>query len=141
MPWEVLDHTADVGAVVTAADRSGLFGEALRALTDCITEVDRVKPARRRQVRVAAEDLELLLVEWLAEALYRFEVEGFLAADARLEIIEHRDGSLSLEGELLGEAHDPARHPHKVAVKAITYHGLEVAATGDGWRATVVFDI
>ena len=141
MPWEVLDHTADAGAVVTAEDRRGLFVEALRALTDCITEVERVRPALRRRVRIAADDLELLLVEWLAEALYRFEVEGFLAADARLEIAEGRDGGLRLEGEMLGEAHDPERHPHKVAVKAITYHGLAAGATERGWQATVIFDI
>jgi SHS2 domain-containing protein len=141
VPWEVLDHTADAGVVVTAGDREALFVEALRALTDCITEIDRVRPLKRREVRLVADNLELLLVEWLGEALYCFEVHGLVAAGARLEIADRRDGSLTLTGEIVGEPHDPARHSHKVAVKAITYHGLEVAAGPEGWRATVIFDI
>jgi SHS2 domain-containing protein len=141
MPWEALDHTADAGVVVTAEDRAGLFGEAVRALTDCITDVGRVRPRRARAVGVVADDLELLLVEWLGEALYLFEVEGFLAAGARMAIIDEGAAGLRLSGELLGEAHDPERHPHKVAIKAITYHGLAVERIADGWRARVIFDI
>ena len=141
MPWEPLDHTADAGAVVTAGDRRELFVEALRALTDCITEVGRVRPTASRAVSLAAVDLELLLVEWLGEALYLFEVEGFLASGARLTIVDRGESGLGLTGTLLGEPHDPGRHPHKVAVKAITYHGLAVARGERGWRARVVFDI
>ena len=141
MPWEVLDHTADAGVVVTAEDREALFAEALRAMTDCMTEVDRVRPEGRRQVRLAADNAELLLVDWLGEALYRFEVEGFLAAAARVSIVELEDGGLLLSGQMLGEVHDPDHHPHKVAIKAVTYHGLEVAAVAGGWRARVIFDV
>lgn len=141
MPWEAFDHTADAGVVVTAADRETLFAEALRALIDCITEVDRVQPRENRAVRLTAADQELLLVEWLGEALYRFEVEGFVAAAARLTIVELPGKGLTLTGEMAGEPHDPGRHPHKLAVKAITYHGLEVARTDGGWRARVIFDI
>ncbi len=141
MPWEVLDHTADAGAMVTADDREDLFIEALRALTDCITQVERVRPDDRREVRLTADNVELLLVEWLGEALYRFDVEGFVAAGGSLEIVEQPDGGLELAGEIAGETYDPARHPHKVAVKAITYHGLEVTSGTQGWRATVIFDI
>ena len=141
MPWSVLDHTADAGVLVTAADREDLFREALRAMTDCITDVRRVRPVRRRTVSVAAADLELLLVEWLGEALYLFEVEGFLAAGAALAIVDRGAAGLRLSGELLGEAHDPARHPHKVAIKAVTYHGLEVRRGDGGWRARVIFDL
>jgi len=141
MPWEALDHTADAGVVVTAGDRETLFAEAMRALTDCITEVDRVRSRERRAVRLTADDAELLLVEWLGEALYRFDVEGFLAAAARLTIVDQAGGGLTLAGEMLGEPHDPDRHPYKLAVKAVTYHGLEVERDGSAWRARVIFDI
>lgn len=127
--------------VVTAADREALFVEALRALTDCITDVRRVRSHSRRAVSLTAADAELLLVEWLSDALYRFDVEGFLAGGAGLEIADRPEGGLTLRGEVHGEIRDPDRHPHKVAVKAITYHGLEVAPAGAGWRARVIFDI
>ena len=54
---------------------------------------------------------------------------------------EGSGGALALEGELIGERHDPGRHPHKLEIKAITYHGLQVTETAEGWRATVIFDI
>ena len=141
MPWEPLDHTADVGVLVSAGDREMLFAEALRALTDCITDVERVRPRTSRAVDLVAADLELLLVEWLGEALYRFDAEGFLASEAEVEILDRGDRGLRLAGEMRGEPHDPERHPHRVAVKAVTYHRLEVARTAAGWTARLIFDI
>jgi SHS2 domain-containing protein len=141
MPWEALDHTADAGVVVRAADREALFVEALRAMTDCITDVGQVRQRESRHVRLTAADDELLLVEWLGEALYLFDVDGFVAASAELTITERPGNGLRLSGEMTGECHAPDRHPHKLAIKAVTYHQLEVARAGSGWRARVIFDI
>ena len=40
-----------------------------------------------------------------------------------------------------GEPIDPARHVLDHEVKAITYHGLRVEPTTDGWQAEVIVDI
>lgn len=40
-----------------------------------------------------------------------------------------------------GERSDPARHEMDHEVKAITYHGLRVEHTPDGWEAEVIVDI
>jgi SHS2 domain-containing protein len=40
-----------------------------------------------------------------------------------------------------GERFDSARHRLEHELKAITYHGLKVEQTGDGWVAEVVLDI
>ena len=45
------------------------------------------------------------------------------------------DGGLS--GTAWGEPLDPARHALDHEVKAITYHGLRVEQTADGWLAEV----
>ena len=42
---------------------------------------------------------------------------------------------------LRGEPRDALRHPLKLLIKAVTYHGLHVVETDDGYEATVVFDI
>jgi len=36
---------------------------------------------------------------------------------------------------------DLSRHTLKTEIKAVTYHGLEVKKTGQGWEAQVIFDI
>ncbi len=141
MPWEPLDHTADLGVVVSAGDRAELFAEAARALVDCMTEIDRVRPAERRAVRLRAPDGEQLLVGWLEEVLYRFDAEGFLTGTATAAIGERPGGGLELAGELVGEPFDAGRHPLKLLVKGVTYHALELAGSAAGWRARVIFDI
>lgn len=42
---------------------------------------------------------------------------------------------------LHGDTRDAARHPLKVLIKGVTYHGLHVAKSERGCEATVIFDI
>jgi SHS2 domain-containing protein len=140
VPYRFLEHTADAGIEVTGGSLPELFSEALRGMMDVVTSVEQVAAVRERPVEVAAERLDLLLLELLAEALYRFEVDRELCCRARVEVVE-KSGGWSASGALFGEALDAERHPMKVMIKAVTYHRLEVARVADGWRARVIFDI
>ncbi len=46
-----------------------------------------------------------------------------------------------LTGVAWGEPLDHTRHELAHEVKAITYHGLRVERTADGWLAEVIVDI
>ncbi len=140
MPYSFLDHTADVAVELSASTREGLYAEALWAFTDTVTDRSAVEPAETHHLEVEAPSLEELMVEWLGELVYRFDVDGLLfrRAEVRLEEVE---GSLRLEVQAQGEPYDPDRHPLKVAIKGVTYHGLEVRREADGWYGKVVFDI
>lgn len=141
MSYRFLDHTADVGAELAAPDLGGLFAAALAAFTDILTERERVEPREERRIALSAPGREELLVDWLEELLYLFETEGALFHDARVAI-EAGEGGWALEATARGEAHDPARHPAKVLVKGVTYHGLAVRPAGEGgWVGRVIFDI
>ncbi len=140
MSYRLLEHTADVGLEVTAATLPELFSEALGGMVEVVTDARKIRPLRELSVELEAEGLDLLLLELLTEALYRFDVYGELFSRARLEIAETGEG-WSLSGTMAGEEADPARHPMKVMIKAVTYHQLAVERAGAGWRATVIFDI
>lgn len=140
MPYRFLEHTADVGLEVSAETLPALFSEALGGMTDVVTELDRVASQLERSFALEAERLDLLLLEFLSEALFRFDVDQELFREARVEVVETTDG-WSLTGTARGEALDPGRHPMKVMIKAVTYHELEVARTDGGWLARVIFDI
>lgn len=140
MGYRFLSHTADVAFEVEAASRNEVFREALSAFTDTLTELDGVEERTSRRFELSAPAADLLLVDWLAELLYVFETEEMLFRRADVEVTEE-DGTLQLVAEAWGEAQDPERHPIKVLVKAVTYHGLELVQTEAGWRAQVVFDI
>ena len=135
--YELLDHTADLGIRVSAGTLEELFENAGLALFDLLTDLSRVRPAARYQLSLRAENLEGLLVQWLRELLYRFF--GEKTAFCRLEVTHLTQDSLS--AVCLGERMSPDRHAFRTEIKAVTYHGLRVARTEEGWTADVIFDI
>jgi SHS2 domain-containing protein len=138
--YRLLDHTADVGLEVEAAELPELFSDAIRGMTDVITEVGSVEPRVERYIEATADGLDLLLLEFLGECLYRFDAHQELFRDARVEVEEAGEG-WSVRGVARGEGLDPRRHPMKVMIKAVTYHQLQVERADDGWRARVILDI
>jgi SHS2 domain-containing protein len=140
LSWAVVEHTADVGIEVRAATLEALFADAAAGFCDVITEAARVGADEERAFEVEEASLDLLLVTWLEELLFRFDTTGVLYPHGEASV-EGTGESWSLRARMRGERFDAARHPLKVQVKAITYHGLEVACDDQGWQARVIFDI
>jgi SHS2 domain-containing protein len=134
------DHTGDVAVSLDSPTAAGLFREAALAFTDTLTDVAQVRTASSHRVELTAPALDDLMIEWLGELLYRFEVQNLLVADAEVELND-TDAGWALEGTIRGEDFDPGRHQVKVLVKGITYHRLQVVNEGGCWRTDVVFDI
>ncbi|MBI2918417.1 MAG: archease [Chloroflexi bacterium] len=134
--YRPIEHTADIGLVAYGRDLGECFSNAAWGLFSCITDLRRVRPEEVREVRVEAGDTEALLVDWLNELLFLFDSEGFLGR--RFDVVEIGDGRL--RARVWGERLDPERHRTRIAVKATTYHQLQVVQR-DGWRARVIFDV
>lgn len=136
-PFEILEHTADIGFQAWGADPGELFANAARAMMAIAAEDDPVSQAAERTVKIDGEDYPSLLVNWLSELLYLFDSDEFAAAKIDIASIT----PVRLKARLTGEPRDPARHRWKLIVKAVTYHGLEVRDLGAGWTARVFLDI
>jgi SHS2 domain-containing protein len=141
VPVSPLDHTADAGIEVRAASLDALFAEAAAGLCGAITDPAGLVARHSAVVEVSAPDLEMLLVEWLQELLFRFETTGALPARVEVAVAASPAGGWRLRATVHEEAFDPDRHPLAVAIKAVTYHGLRLEQGPDGWRATVIFDV
>jgi SHS2 domain-containing protein len=135
--YEILEHTGDIGIRVWADDLKGLFAEAARALFDIITDRKKVVARLKREVAVQGSGKEELMVAWLNELLYLHEVEELLFCDFALSKIEQG----SLKGVARGEKFQEGHHLIKTAVKAVTYHLLEVTEQDGRWQAQIIFDI
>jgi SHS2 domain-containing protein len=138
MAYRIIDHPADFGLQVTAADLPALFAEAVRALFDVIVEV-RVPAAAPEflTLEVTGDDWPDLMVKWLREVLYQWSGEERLIRTAEiLSISEY-----ALTARLAYEPYDPERHAVLEEIKAVTYHQIRVAPVPSGWEARVVFDI
>jgi len=135
--YETFEHTADLGLRIRAADRDALFAEAGQALFSAIVDdLSTIESRQRIDIRLTSDDLEYLLFDWLKELLYRFDAEHLLLGRFDVKVAD-----CSLEAVVWGEPMDLTRHTMLHEVKAITYHGLKVEETTDGWLAEVIVDI
>ena len=140
MGYTFIDHTADVAADLTGSSPEELFTFAAQALTDTMTELSRVHPVVTQSVTLDAGSLEDLLVDWLNELLYRFEVQNLLVSDATVTLRQKAE-RWHLQASVTGDTFDPAEHPSRVLVKSATYHGLHVRNEQGTWKARMVLDI
>ena len=134
--FEIIDHTADVGIRAYGANMNQAFANAARALFSLITELDDVDEVVYRDTKLTAPDEESLLVEWLNELIYLFDVENILFK--RFDITQLNN--TRLKARSYGEKVDKSKHKLKMGVKAATYHMLKVDRS-DGCKVQVLFDI
>ena len=136
-PYRQLPHTADLAWRLWGASLPELFENAGRALSATLTDRRYLRRRTTREVSLTSADREALLVDWLNYLLYLFDIEGFLGRDFQVESLTGE----RLEARVTGEIFDPARHPERTAVKAATFHQLNIVRVKDGWEATVVLDL
>jgi SHS2 domain-containing protein len=137
MAYRVFDHTADLGVEISAASIEEIYAGAAVALFDLLVDLSTVRAGITREIVVTGEDPADLLVNFLREALYLWNGEGFLIKTCLIrEAAPQR-----LKALLRGERFDPNRHRIKQEIKAVTYHQATVCETEKGWIAKVVFDV
>ena len=137
MSYTLIDHTADFGIRVSAGSLSELFVDTALALTDLLTETDRIKA--RQVLTLEAEGLDLpdLMVAWLRECLYLWNGRRKL-----IQAIEIRDlETTRLVAEVAATPFEAGLHVIRHEIKAVTYHQLRVRQTASGWETAVIFDV
>jgi len=135
--FEFFEMTADEGLRAWGGNMGEAFVNAARGMFHLIVDARDLRPLYSRRIQAEAKDREALLVAWLSELLYLYEVEGFLPVEyVIIDLNEQR-----LEANLRGDILDPDRHSLKGLVKAATYHLLEVKEVKGRWQVQVVLDV
>lgn len=134
MPFEEIEHTADVAIHVKGRDLEDLFRNAAIGMNSLMAATDRLHaPPVGISLALDGGDAEDLLVDWLSELAY--------LAESRRLIFHHFDfrtlSSRRLEVELRGNMVDGIQKH----IKAVTYHNLKIEKTKSGFETTVVFDV
>ena len=135
-----IDHTGDIGLRVTAPSLDALFARAAWGTFWVLTDVETVEPRESQTVTVDAADREALMVRWLSELNFLHTTQHRLFCDFDVALSTADDG-IALEATCRGEPTDPARHTVYTEIKAVTFHGMEVEETEDGWTVQVIFDM
>ena len=137
MPYTLIDHTADTGVRVWAADLAALFTEAAQAMFELIADIRTVSGRLSRTVSVSGFDRSDLLVNWLKELLYLWSTKGCLVKSTVVTAISDTD----LSADISYDVFDPQVHEIATDIKAVTYYGLVVETVPDGLSATIIFDV
>lgn len=144
-PFEILEHTADIGLKVHGRTLAELFVNAANGLLSLISapgEQITSESGGRLTLSVNGSDLEDLLVNWLSEILYFIDAEGWELSEFSLrDIVVDPEGENRIAGEGLGQRLKLRERSRAIPVKAVTYHQISVQETSDGWEAVVYFDI
>jgi SHS2 domain-containing protein len=135
--FEFLEHTADVLIAAHGASLEEAFENAALAMFEVMTDTEKVNPSMEDFVEVEAEDEYALLYSWLEALLVKFEVKGTLYSKFKISSLEDLTEGFRLKANVWGEKFDPQKHAQKVAVKAVTYHRMEIIKEVD--KATVEF--
>jgi len=132
LPYEQVEHTADLAIRVRGADLPDLFINAAHALFELMTEPPSTGD-RERSLCIESLDTEALLVDWLNELIFLHETEG----ETYMDFVIDELSSESLKARVYG---GPTVRKTK-AVKAATFHDLSLHNTPEGFEAHIVFDV
>jgi SHS2 domain-containing protein len=138
--YKLLDHTADVRFLVWGKTRKELFANTVVAMFDVMVDIpgdEKIKPLEEKTLIITGNDLEDILINFLREALYLFNGQGWLVRGCKpLELTDK-----SILARLQGELYNRQKNNLKTEIKAVTYHGLMINKSNKLWQAKVVFDV
>jgi SHS2 domain-containing protein len=135
--YREIEHTADLGIEVTAAELPALFASAGEALYALIADPASIEIRHTISLSATGEASEELLHLWLCELLALFNVQGFIGK--RCAITQLTDGKV--EGQVSGEKLDLKCHAFHTEIKGVTYHEFKVWQEDGRWHARVIFDV
>jgi len=134
--YEIVEHTADLAVRAFAPDLPGLLEQAARGMIDLMLgEI----PPPEREIEVAGEgaSAEELLVDCLREVLLLIDLEGLVPV--AVKVLEAGEGRARCQVGVVSVS--AARAALEQAIKAVTYHGIDVRAAAEGLEVEVVFDV
>lgn len=136
-PYEVFEHTADIGLHAYGATLPELFIHAAEGMESLMVVPGQLRPQVSREIVVTGHDEVSLLIAWLNELVVLFDTEYLLFKDFAIDVITQT----RVQGRAFGEPYDMQRHDLSSAIKAVTWHEATVEHTSDGYKARVIFDI
>ncbi len=136
-PYEVFEHTADVGLHAYGSTLSELFVHAAQGMESLMVPLEQIRVVTSREITVEGHDPVSLLIAWLNELIFLFDTEYLLFRDITIDTITET----RVIGRASGEQYDAQRHELSSAIKAVTWHEAAVNLTEQGYQARIIFDI
>ncbi len=134
--YRILEHTADGGIEARGETLKKAFANTASGMLSIMIDPEKVGEKESYSLQVKGIDEKELLVAFLSELLYRYEVNDFLPKRVSISFLTDK----KLKAVVYGEKIDLKKHTIDTQIKAVTYHQLEIEKNKD-WRIRVIFDI
>ncbi len=133
--FEEIEHTADQALRVYGRDLSELLHHAALGMNRLMHPGPSAPadPVVEKEIDLAADDAEALLVAWLSELAFWAETELAVFSIFEFRVVTGNRLQARIRG---GRVRRLRKH-----IKAVTFHNLEIVRTENGLAATVVFDV
>lgn len=146
-PFVYLDHVADIRFIAYGDTIENVFENAALAMLSVIADISTVQSQIEFGIEIEAADLENLMVDFLSELLFLFDAEETVLGKVKVKEIGTRKNTETnsdyrfIKASVSGEPIGLAGQNFKTEVKAVTYNGIRVEQTADGFEAEVVLDL
>lgn len=140
-PYEVFDHTADIGLHAFGHTLTELFIHAAEGMESLMVPLEEIRPLVTREIAVEGHDVVSLLIAWLNEFVFLFDTEFLLFRQFEIDSLTESETGMYLKGRACGEPYDAQRHELSSAIKAVTWHEAAVERTDEWYKARIIFDI
>jgi SHS2 domain-containing protein len=137
MPYVELAHTADRCLRVWAADLTRLFIESARGMNSIASVRLVEKPRILHSFSISAPDVESLLVSFLTELLFLSESRQLAFDRFTLKLKPGTDKPCTLSANLEGAK----ILSMEKAIKAVTFHHMDIHSSRGKVEVEIVFDV
>lgn len=135
--YEQFPHTADIGVHVYGGTLKELFGNAAFSMFDIIADLEGLKETASIDVNLSAPNADELLVAWLDELLYNFYTKSIIFSRFEIEGLS----DTAIKAKAFGRPVVANRNRLKTEIKAVTYSGLAIKKSKEGYQVDIIFDV
>ena len=102
--YEYLEHSADIKFKAYGINLEGVFTNCAYALTDIITDHDKVEKITEKKILCLSKTKEALLYDFLEELIVLIDKEHFFISNVILLLIEEKEDGFHLEATIVGDS-------------------------------------
>jgi SHS2 domain-containing protein len=139
--FEFLPHPADEYIVGYGTDLREAYENLALGLNEFRVPLKEVKSEVTRSIEVESEDLQALAFDFLTQFLILHDSENLVFGEVKVTSFEKTDKGYKIKATTKGEEFNPDKHHQGTAIKAITYHNLEIKEQPDNVSIKILVDI
>jgi SHS2 domain-containing protein len=128
---------ADLLVEATGSTLGEAFANLALGMFNAMTPIGGIAEEEEFTLEAEGMDMESLLFNLMDEFLYLNDVEFLVPRRIEVQVDVK---NFTAEGKCVGERFSSETHEVGIAVKAVTYHMMEIREETNGWRVRMVFD-